>query len=211
MSSCCNFKFSRKLFIIIISHSIHSFLCLNRIWSLACCVLRASATPMQHGFADTFGSEEDIPEVEGWVNEAHLEAFCWKWVLPSERPGLVQELCESRGGRPGLSVLTSLLVSVDVKLYWTMLRHWSQLVPNMSTGEDIKHHFIIIIIIRTSWGKWASSKFQYWQSALSLKVSSDTMFRLDGWVCGCSWAMLVTLTYINNTTRPWWKWERVYS
>ena len=45
----------------------------------------------------------------------------------------VQELCESRGGRPGLSVLTSLLVSVDVKLYLTMLRHWSQLVPNMST------------------------------------------------------------------------------
>ena len=33
-------------------------------------------------------------------------------------PGIiVQELCESRGGRPGLSVLTSLLVSVDVKNY----------------------------------------------------------------------------------------------
>ena len=30
---------------------------------------------------------------------------------------IVQELCESRGGRPGLPVLTSLLVSVDVKLY----------------------------------------------------------------------------------------------
>ena len=30
---------------------------------------------------------------------------------------IVQELCESRGGRPGLSVLTSLQVSVDVKLY----------------------------------------------------------------------------------------------
>ena len=30
---------------------------------------------------------------------------------------IVQELCESRGGRPGLSVLTSLLVSVDVKLH----------------------------------------------------------------------------------------------
>ena len=29
---------------------------------------------------------------------------------------IVQELCESRGGRPGLSVLTSLLVSVDLKL-----------------------------------------------------------------------------------------------
>ena len=33
------------------------------------------------------------------------------------RSHIVQELCESRGSRPGLSVLTSLLVSVDVKLY----------------------------------------------------------------------------------------------
>ena len=30
---------------------------------------------------------------------------------------IVQELCESRGGHPGQSVLTSLLVSVDVKNY----------------------------------------------------------------------------------------------
>ena len=51
---------------------------------------------------------------------------------------IVQELCESRGGRPELSVLTSLLVSVDVKIYWTVLRHWSQLVPNMS--DDIWGH-----------------------------------------------------------------------
>ena len=28
---------------------------------------------------------------------------------------IVQELCESRGGRPGLPVLTILMVSVDVK------------------------------------------------------------------------------------------------
>ena len=47
---------------------------------------------------------------------------------------VVQELCESRDGRPWLSVLTSLLVSVDVKIYWTVLRHWSQLVPNMSAN-----------------------------------------------------------------------------
>ena len=51
---------------------------------------------------------------------------------------IVLELCESRGGRPGLSVLTSLLVSVDVKIYCTVHRHWSQLVPNMST--DIWGH-----------------------------------------------------------------------
>ena len=44
-----------------------------------------------------------------------------------------QMLCESRGGRPGLSVLTSLMVSVDVKQYWTMFMHWSQLRPKMST------------------------------------------------------------------------------
>ena len=41
--------------------------------------------------------------------------------------------CVSLGGRPGLSVLTSFLVSVDIKNYWTVLRHWSQLVPNVST------------------------------------------------------------------------------
>ena len=51
---------------------------------------------------------------------------------------IVQELCESWGGCPGLSVLTSLLVSVDVNNYCTVLRHWSQLVPNMST--DIWGH-----------------------------------------------------------------------
>ena len=31
------------------------------------------------------------------------------------RPHIVQELCDSRGGRPGRSVPTSLMVSVDVK------------------------------------------------------------------------------------------------
>ena len=30
---------------------------------------------------------------------------------------VVQELCEGRGSRPGLSVLTSLMVSVDLKQY----------------------------------------------------------------------------------------------
>ena len=55
----------------------------------------------------------------------------------------VQELCESWGGRPGLSVLMSLTVSVDVKQHWTVLQHWSQFVPNMSTdiqGHGALHH-----------------------------------------------------------------------
>ena len=50
----------------------------------------------------------------------------------------VQGLCESRGGRPGLSVLMSLMVSVDLKQHWTMLTHWSQFVPNILT--DIRGH-----------------------------------------------------------------------
>ena len=44
--------------------------------------------------------------------------FCIKMGSDAESHGLiVQELCESRGGRPGLSILTSLLVSVYVKNY----------------------------------------------------------------------------------------------
>ena len=54
----------------------------------------------------------------------HFKAVCLQHgFFPYNHPDInlrdiiVQELCESRGGRPGLSVLTSLLVSVDVKLY----------------------------------------------------------------------------------------------
>ena len=59
-------------------------------------------------------------------------------IIITESIARVQELCENRGGRPGLSVLMSLTVSVDVKQHCTMLRHWSQFVPNMST--DIRGH-----------------------------------------------------------------------
>ena len=38
-------------------------------------------------------------------------------VVRVETMVIVQELCESRGGRPGLSVPTSFVVSVDVKHY----------------------------------------------------------------------------------------------
>ena len=46
--------------------------------------------------------------------------WCLTWVFKfdSQRcKHIVQELCESRGGCPELSVLTSLLVSMDVKIY----------------------------------------------------------------------------------------------
>ena len=57
---------------------------------------------------------------------------------------IVQELCESRGGRPGLSVLTSLLVSVDVKLF---IEPCFGIGLSLSlicqlTSEDIKQHYL---------------------------------------------------------------------
>ena len=69
--------------------------------------------------------------MKGRRNE-NTQTFRYKKKQATSLCIIVQELCESRGGRPGLSVLTSLLVSVDVKIYCTVLRHWSQLVPNMS-------------------------------------------------------------------------------
>ena len=54
---------------------------------------------------------------------------------------IVQELCESRGGRPGLSVLTSLLVSVDVKLSEPCFGFGLSLsLICQPTAEDIKQH-----------------------------------------------------------------------
>ena len=55
---------------------------------------------------------------------------------------IVQELCESRGGRPRMSILTSLLVSVDVKLY---IEPCFGIGLSLSlicqpTPEDIKQH-----------------------------------------------------------------------
>ena len=78
-----------------------------------------------------------VPEAENAVAECICRATSfaasvpdrwtgvfWEWpgatdILTSswKNRAIIQELCESRGGRPGLSVLTSLLVSVDVKIY----------------------------------------------------------------------------------------------
>ena len=59
-------------------------------------------------------------------------------------------MCESRGGRPGLSVLMSLMVSVDVKQIELCLRigHSLSLICQ-PTSEDIKLYIIIIIISKT--------------------------------------------------------------
>ena len=60
----------------------------------------------------TIGPHSRTIEARFYVEKTHIKTA-------TENPPLiiVQELCESRGGRPALSVLTSLLVSVDVKLY----------------------------------------------------------------------------------------------
>ena len=57
-----------------------------------------------------FGSFRTLPDI--FVSDCFAIS-----TKPLQVEGIVQELCESRGSRPGLSVLTSLLVSVDVKIY----------------------------------------------------------------------------------------------
>ena len=55
-----------------------------------------------------------------WATPAHSQSVSGgvSFIAPrNDLASTAQELCESRGGRPGLSVLTSLLVSVDVKIY----------------------------------------------------------------------------------------------
>ena len=54
-----------------------------------------------------------------WKNDTtQLQTRCTRQVIETGRCYYrVQEMCESRGGRPELSVLASLMVSVDVKLY----------------------------------------------------------------------------------------------
>ena len=53
---------------------------------------------------------------------------------------IVQELCESRGGRPGLSVLTSLLVSVDSCIESCSRSGLIVSLIYQPTSEDTKHH-----------------------------------------------------------------------
>jgi len=60
---------------------------------------------------------------------------------------IVQELCESRGGRPGLSVLTSLLTSVDVGFTEPCFGiGLSLFLICQPTSEGIKHHFIVSLV-----------------------------------------------------------------
>ena len=51
-----------------------------------------------------------------------LKVVCWAGSVP-------QELCESRGGRPGLPSLISLMVSVDVKQHSTTAASLSPQCP----------------------------------------------------------------------------------
>ena len=56
---------------------------------------------------------------------------------------IVQELCESRGGRPGLSVLTSLLVSVDVSYSESCFGIGLSLsLICQLTSEDVTQHYL---------------------------------------------------------------------
>ena len=55
----------------------------------------------------------------------HTQALTYILIINPKVDVRVQEPCESRGGRPGLTVLMSIMVSVDVKKHCTMLRYCS--------------------------------------------------------------------------------------
>ena len=69
-------------------------------------------TGAQDGHLD-FHTAAELCQSGGGSVALSIDCLCH----PHPPHWIVQELCESRGGRPGLSVLTSLLASVDVKLY----------------------------------------------------------------------------------------------
>ena len=82
----------------------------------------------------------NIISQQTWKCATKSDIVWQNWTQNRDR---VQELCKSQGGRHGLSVLMSLTVTVDIKQHWTLLRHWSQFVPNMSTdirGHEALHH-----------------------------------------------------------------------
>jgi len=94
----------------------------SSFWCLARCIV---------------GERRVFPDLKN-KHKSIYSYFCGYWRL------IVQELCESRGDRPGLSVLTSLMVSVDVKLYWTVLTHGLSLsLIFQPISEDIKLYIII--------------------------------------------------------------------
>ena len=61
-------------------------------------------------------SAQQLNDVSIWL-ELHCYSYNAKRIASHPFSHRVQELCESQGGRPGLSVLTSLMVSVDIKQY----------------------------------------------------------------------------------------------
>ena len=63
------------------------------------------------------GDNTGVHEQAGRTSGSHCDGQPCAYIcgLQGRWPIRVQELCESRGGRPGLSVLMSLTVSVDVK------------------------------------------------------------------------------------------------
>ena len=97
----------------------------------------------------------------------------------------------------------SLTVSVDVKQYWTVLRHWSQFVLNMSTDiwghEVLLHHHLYQFVHSYTWweehcGVWVQEKLHvvtYWPCVQAGWVSWGQRIpegRQTGRPCDQRWA-----------------------
>ena len=92
----------------------------------------------------------------------------------------------------------SLTVSVDIKQHWTVLRHWSQFSPNMSTdiqGHEAPLHLYVWLVVK------AAKKLPH-------NWSRSPSARTDTWecrICGhaCSRWSIVTLPARQGQSSDW--------
>ena len=75
--------------------------------------------------------------------------------------------------------LMSLTVSVDVKQHWTVLRHWSQFVPNMST--DIRGHEALLHLWMSIYFCWSL----YTLHLLACRLRVNYRERIKTSLCSC--------------------------
>ena len=80
---------------------------------------------------------------EGRGGRPRLLVYNKPYGVCGQQHGIVQELCESRGGRPGLFVLTSLQWTQRFIEPFFGIGHNLSLICQL-TSEDIKHQFIIM-------------------------------------------------------------------
>ena len=101
----------------------------------------------------------------------------------------------------------SLMVSVDVKQHWTMLWHWSEFVPNMSTDirghEALLHQTLSLICPGERSGIWWGEWYRGGEAAEDIHPQTAHPQTAHRWARGTrhvSHRQKVSLMYFGETT-----------